>query len=139
MTSLWTDLDRTFSELDRLMRVRPPTPRGPRHAPARPTLRATRGEQGWSLEVDLPGVSAEQVRIEVEDGALLLEAAREPQVPEGARVLRKERAAWSLQERIDLPPEVDVDAITARLRDGRLRIQLPTRAPVRRSVAVETD
>lgn len=138
MTSLWTDLDRTFSELDRLMRATTPTRRGPRAAPSRPTLRSHKGEEGWQLEVDLPGVPAGDVAVEVEDGALRLKASRTPTTPDATRALRRERLAWALDETLPLPAEVNADAITASMQDGRLRLHLPLRARTSRTIPVET-
>lgn len=139
MTSLWNDLDRTISELDRLMGASKPSSRGPRRAAARPQLAASRDAGGWTLRVDLPGVPAADTTVKVEDGVLHVGAQRTPIPPEGARGLRQERVAWTLDERLELPRGVDVDAITATLRHGRLHIRVPLPAMPSRAVPVETD
>lgn len=138
MTSLWTDLDRTFSELDRRMRAAQPALRGPRHAPQRPLVQAARDEGGWTLTVDLPGVPLDDISLHIDGGTLHLDATRAPRAPEGARSLRRERGAWTLAERLAVPAGVDTDAVTARLRNGRLTVRLPLQGPRSRTIPIET-
>ena len=60
MTTLWTELDRTFSELDRRLRMSPAARRTTRHASARPGIHVSEAEDSWTLAVDLPGVPSEE-------------------------------------------------------------------------------
>ncbi len=93
---------------------------------------------GWEATLEVPGLRAEEVQLEVEDGTLRLSLAHQPHPPEGMRALRRERQAWRLQRRVRLPEDVDADAISATLRDGLLTLRLPRRRrPAARIITVE--
>jgi HSP20 family molecular chaperone IbpA len=133
MLDLWHDLDRTLAALDRQRS-------DPRMVASEPRLHIDETPTGWTLDVDVPGVSADQVMLTVEDGLLRLEAARSLTPPADARPVRRERTAWTLRRTVRLPDEVDPDAITARLVAGRLVVDLPRRAtPAARTVPVQAN
>jgi len=101
----------------------------------RPKARATRrdvtvseSEEAFILRAAFPGMSPEDLSLEVADGILKLGASRSADAPDGYRVLRRERHPLSLQRAFDLGPKVDVDAIEAAFEDGILTITLPKRA-----------
>lgn len=128
-----------LAELDRSLR---------QPAAHRPKLRIRKVEAsedaetpaGWEAILEAPGVTADQVELQVERGVLQLAVKRELQAPEGMRALRRERQAWTLQRRLPLPDEVDEEAISATLRDGLLRVRLPLRAaPPVRSIPVTVE
>jgi len=101
----------------------------------RPKARATRrdvtvseSEEAFILRATLPGMSPEDLSLEVVDGTLKLGASRSSDAPEGYRALRRERHPLSLQRAFTLGPKVDADAIEAAFEDGILTITLPKRA-----------
>jgi len=136
MTTPWNELDRTFTVLDRMMRHHPATRRSTRTTAPRPHLRVHETAEGWETELDLPGVAADTISLVLDSGMLLVQAARELPPPTAGQSLRRERSAWSLNQRLQVPLSVDAAAVTANLRDGRLTVRLPRRAPVTRSVSV---
>jgi HSP20 family molecular chaperone IbpA len=83
-------------------------------------------KDAFILEADLPGVKAEDVKVEAENGDLVLS---------GARVIEKrqndgpfhtmERSSGHFTRRIKLPQSIDKDAIQAEFHDGVLRVTLP--------------
>jgi HSP20 family protein len=87
--------------------------------------------------VDLPGFDREDVTIRVTDHSLRIDAERAAVADETAdegRVLRHE----SVERSIRLPDEVDTEAVTARIRNGVLAVDLPKReATEARTVEVE--
>ena len=81
---------------------------------------------GFILEADLPGVKAEEVKVEVRNGDLLLEGQRTiaKQQSEG-RFHTMERCSGYFARHIRLPESVDKNSINAEFQDGVLRVMLP--------------
>jgi HSP20 family protein len=85
-------------------------------------------ETGESVVVkaELPGLTKEQVGIEVKDGVLTLKGERkvEREVKE-ENYHRVERAYGTFQRSFSLPASVDQEKIGATLKDGVLEVTLP--------------
>jgi HSP20 family protein len=93
--------------------------------------------QGWVPAVDLcetadafivtaelPGLSREQIRIDVHDGRLTLQGRRDARVS-CEQYHQVERGHGEFARSLALPAGVDVDNISADLRDGVLTITVP--------------
>jgi len=76
------------------------------------------------LVADLPGVSKEDVTIQMEQGEVLIEAHRSAPAVQG-KVLSTEFTAADYRRRFALPVGVDESKVQAELRDGVLRLHLP--------------
>jgi HSP20 family protein len=98
---------------------------------------ASSGPQGWMPAVDLcetseaflltaelPGLSRDQIRIDVHDGRLTLQGRRDARVP-CEQYHQVERGHGEFSRTFALPPTVDPSGITADLRDGVLTIVVP--------------
>lgn len=70
-------------------------------------LRVNEDEDGWSLEVDFPGVSRDELELEVKDKALHL------------------RVKNDTRYRLPLGDKIDTGAVAARFEHGVLSIGLP--------------
>ena len=81
--------------------------------------------QALFVEVDLPGVEANDVNVQVQAGELVLKVARRDSAQEGDRWLRRERGVGSFTRTLALPNEIDPGAVEAELADGVLRLKLP--------------
>ena len=81
------------------------------------------------LVVDLPGVPEVDVRLQVDQGTLLLEADTRPDEPTG-RPLAREIPDIRYRGAYSLPRDMDIDNIRAELRNGVLRVHLPRAAKV---------
>ncbi len=90
-----------------------------------PLIDIHEGPEGLVLEADLPGVSEDQVSIQLEDNVLVLHARVKPPVPEGARALYEEYGVGDFYRSFILSDEVDRGRISAELRNGVLRLLLP--------------
>jgi HSP20 family protein len=78
-------------------------------------------EQGTVIEADLPGVTKEQIYIEVTDNVLTLHGERNPSHGEAeTQYYRQERCCGSFRRSFSLPFVVDPAAVTARFKDGVL-------------------
>lgn len=92
-------------------------------------------------QVELPGVNADQVVVEILDGDLVVRGERpcQREEPEPAYHVM-ERAHGTFARRFPLPPGIDGQAIRASLSDGLLSVIIPkptAKAPQRFSLIVE--
>jgi len=80
------------------------------------------------VKAELPGLTREQVGIEVKDGILTLKGERkvEKEVKE-ENYHRIERAYGTFQRSFSLPASVDQEKISATLKEGVLEVTLPKR------------
>ena len=83
-----------------------------------------RGEE-LLVRVDLPGVSADQVDLTVENQTLTITAQRRSGFAEGDQVIVQERFDGSISRRLRVPEWVDAEAVTAEHADGVLTVHLP--------------
>lgn len=93
--------------------------------PAYGGLKVEQNEEAWTLSLDMPGVSREQLAIDV-DGAVV-------------RVQTAKEAARQYQAAYELPAEIDAEATSARLENGVLTLTLGKKKPVvtARQIAVQ--
>lgn len=131
------DFDRLFSSFFSERGAPAPQSRAESRAEARSLAKGEHfedGEDAWRLSFELPGVSLEDVTLDVGEDHLSLSVTREWSPPEGYQPLRRERAESPVERRFTLPGAIDVANASATLVDGRLTIELPKRskAEVRR-------
>ena len=127
-----------FADFFRFTPVR--VPDAPRHF--RPAVDVRETDAAFVVATDLPGVSADDIAVDVEKDVLVIRAQRatesdaaEPGAGEGYRV--RERFRGTYERRFTLPETVDADAIEAQLADGVLTLTLPKReAPSARRIAI---
>jgi HSP20 family protein len=91
-----------------------------------PSIDLYETSDNFILEADLPGVKAEDVKVEVQNGNLLLEGQRtiEKNQSDG-HFHTMERSSGYFVRRMRLPASVDKNAIKAEFKDGVLRVILP--------------
>ncbi len=82
----------------------------------------------FTVEVDLPGVDKKDLKVEVENGTLIIEAERKTEEKENRKAIRIERVARARYRRtFTLGDEINGDDIKAELRNGVLVVTLPKR------------
>jgi HSP20 family protein len=144
MRRMMEDLDRLFEDFGTR---REQTETGRRYL----TRRSTEREVFWTPHVDvferdgklvvradLPGLSRDDVRVEVEDGALTIEGERrQERESEGAGTYHAERVYGMFRRVIPLPEGVDPQSAEARFDSGVLEVSIPLPAEKRRGRRVE--
>ena len=84
------------------------------------------GEHDTVLTMDLPGLTADDLSIEVRDGELVVRGERKrPELAEGSQWALSERGFGAFERRVRLPEGLDADAITASMTDGVLSLIVP--------------
>jgi HSP20 family protein len=131
-----TELEELFADLWQVPRFAA----GMRHA-YRPQIDVFRGEDPpeVTVVVELPGADPDAIRLQLEDGRLLLSGAR-PRPGGGGQVwYRSEIEYGPFSREVALPLDVDVDRASATYDRGLLRIVLPLadRPPPRARIAIE--
>ena len=79
------------------------------------------------ISADLPGVSKENVKVEMQDGMLVIQGERREERTEGGEqgFTRTERRYGSFYRAIPLPEGADLEQGQAQMRDGVLEITVP--------------
>lgn len=94
-----------------------------------PAIDVKEDAQAFYLDADLPGISREDIKLELEEGVLTLNAERKlEEAGEGADWRWVGRRYGSFTRRFRLPRNADADAISAEYKDGVLQITLPKSA-----------
>ena len=83
-------------------------------------------DKQYIFSMDLPGFKKEDVKVEVKDHTLSIEANRTQEYDESKdKIYRKERRALKRSEFYRLPDNVLENKIQAKVEDGVLRVYLP--------------
>ncbi|NSW55611.1 MAG: Hsp20/alpha crystallin family protein [Armatimonadetes bacterium] len=104
-----------------------------------PPTDVTRTADEYIVRCDVPGVTAESVRVVADEGVLRVAGKRQPPV---GRLLRSERKAGSFARVIPLPSDADVSKVSASLKQGVLtvkvgRLEARPKGPVEVPIRVE--
>lgn len=90
--------------------------------------------------VNLPGYNEEDIDIEVTDNTLYIQAKHSEEKDEKTdRYIKKERTEKSLNRSIRLPEKIKKDEISAKLKKGVLKIDLPKSQPKDDEEKIEID
>ena len=93
----------------------------------RPAIDVMRRDDTLVVRADLPGLTPDEVKIEVEDGVLTVsgEHQEDRSDSDGGRYVRRERRFGAFSRSIELPSGVDAQAIKAQTRDGVVEVTVP--------------
>jgi len=89
-----------------------------------PLVNLHQDADGFTLEVEIPGVNKQGVEVTVEDGKLILGGHRAAPGDFG-RPVHRERKAGEYRRVFDLDPSIDATRISARIEQGLLTVHLP--------------
>ena len=93
-------------------------------------------DKGWSISLDLPGLSQEEIEVLIEQGDLVIRGERKQPDREGQRILNSTRLFGSFEKRYRMTEEIDASSIRAEMQSGVLTVHLD-RAPESRPRRVE--
>jgi HSP20 family protein len=132
LSSLHRGVDRLFEEFMAPMASSSPGTLGDGFSAFNPACDVEETESHYLISFDLPGVSREDVRIELVDNQLVVSGERKEERAEGKRSRHfMERYYGSFKRTFALPSAVDPENIEADYRDGVLRIAIPKAATAR--------
>lgn len=135
-----TDLRKRMDEIFGEFFGRTPFPMAATEAVWSPLVDVHETQEGFQLQVELPGVKQEDIQVSIVGDTLTLkgERKREAEVKED-HYHRIERSYGTFQRRVVLPSVVDANRVKATYRDGVLQIQLPKKEEAKpKEIKVET-
>ncbi|RKZ18378.1 Hsp20/alpha crystallin family protein [bacterium] len=92
----------------------------------RPRADIEETDDAYRVRMDLPGIKREDLKIEVENDTLLIEAERKTEAKDDVQVLHRERKRDArFVRRFSLGDSVQTGSIKASLNDGVLELTLP--------------
>lgn len=98
-------------------------------------------EEAFFVEAEVPGLTAEDVNVDIEKGVLTIRGERKfdrEESDETSGYRRIERSYGAFSRSFSLPETVDPEGIDADLKNGVLTVRLPKReAPGSRKIAVK--
>ena len=91
-----------------------------------PAIDVVRENDHLVLRADLPGITPEEVKLEVEDDILTVSGEhRESKEEKDKRYVRRERRYGSFSRSLTLPVGVDAKKIKAKTHDGVVEVTIP--------------
>ncbi|VAH88784.1 unnamed protein product [Triticum turgidum subsp. durum] len=100
-------------------------------------------EKEVKMRFDMPGLSREEVRVMVEDDALVIRGEHKKEAGEGQGEggdgWWKERSVSSYGMRLALPDECDKSQVRAELKNGVLLVSVPKRETERKVIDVQVQ
>ncbi len=89
---------------------------------------------------EVPGLTEKDVQISFDKNVLTLSGERAPTAPEGYAAVRRERPTLRFSRSVRFGVPIDVEGITAVVKNGLLTVTLPKRAKaVARTIPVQTN
>ena len=102
-----------------------------------PEVDISEDDQGYLLKADLPEMKKDDVRVTVEEGILSVSGERKNEKEDQKKKFHRiELSFGTFRRSFTLPEDADSTKVTADLRDGVLRVHLPT-ARVAKSKATQ--
>lgn len=103
-----------------------------------PAVDIVESEAGYQLLLDVPGISASEVTVEVDQGALRIQGQRQRPNMEAQTLRYKERAFGHFNRAFKIPEDADPAAISARYEKGVLTVDIARKiAATPRKVNIE--
>lgn len=91
-----------------------------------PAMDLTEADDHYLLKADLPGLSEEDISLELENGALTISGERKAEHESDEKGWHRiERSFGSFSRTLTLPEGIDPDAVTAEFDRGVLNIRIP--------------
>jgi HSP20 family protein len=91
-----------------------------------PAVNAWVNDEGINLTAEIPGVDPESINITVSGDEVSLSGTRNLEdLPEDIKFHRRERGFGEFVRTLNLPFEVDADAVEAKFHNGVLNIKMP--------------
>ena len=122
------EVDRLFNQFWSDLPTRTATPSGS----SSPSFQVNTTDDGWRIDVPLPGVDPKDVTLEVAGSTLTIRA----EVPSDD----KDKDPTRYEQTFTIPQFLDVEKLAASHRHGMLRLTLPLKDSVKpRRIQIETD
>ena len=133
----------TFDDMDRQMRKMDRQIYG-RNAKHEMKTDVREHEDGYELDMDLPGFKKDQIQLNLENGYLTITATKgfdKDEKDKQGRMIRQERYAGSMQRSFYVGDVMTAEDVKARFEDGVLHLTLPKKdakkVPEKKTICIE--
>lgn len=82
-------------------------------------------DDGYALTLEMPGLEADSININVENSQVSIEAEKKSPIPEGVAVHRRECGNGKIAATYQLPSQIDQSKVAASYKNGVLKLTLP--------------
>jgi HSP20 family protein len=136
MRGLLRQVDEVFRDFDR-----PARGRGPGLVPdAWPSVDLRDDGEELVIQADVPGMTDKDISIEATGQSLTIRGERQIEPPEGYQAHRRERTSVKFARSFALPHPIDLDAVTASVKNGVLTVRATKLAEARpKQIAVKAS
>ena len=89
-------------------------------------------ENSYELDIDLPGFKKDEVKLQLKDGYLTVNAAKgldKDEKDKNGKYIRQERYAGAMSRSFYVGTDVQTDEIHAKFEDGILKLSVPKKDP----------
>mgnify|MGYP003574447304 FL=1 len=102
------------------------------HSTTFPALNAWEDDDAYQIEVEVPGMSREDLKLELLEGTLSIKGERKDEPEDGDSIKRHRRGRFQgeFERKLQMPEDIDGEKLSARLEHGLLTIELPKSDPV---------
>ena len=101
-------------------------------------------EEGYELDIDLPGFKKDEINVQLDNGYLTISAAKgldKDEQDKKGKYIRKERYAGAMQRSFYVGDAVAQEDVKAKFEDGILKLSLPKKnakaVEANNSIAIE--
>ena len=99
-------------------------------------------EDGYEVEIDLPGFKKDQISLQLENGYLTISAAKglDKEEKKDGRVIRQERYSGAMQRTFYVGDGVEHEDVKAKFEDGVLKLDIPKKSaklPEKKTIMIE--
>ena len=106
-----------------------------------PSLDITSDEKAYTIHAEIPGLSKDDVKLEVHEHTLVLSGEKKEERKDGKTSHVIERRYGSFERTMTLPDDADIDHITASNKDDVLTVTIPRTTPKenRKAITINAD
>lgn len=90
-----------------------------------PRANVMESDTGYVVELELPGISSDEVNVELKDGILEVSGSKSMEPEEGIRLIKSERRTGTFGRKFKFTSQLDSEKISAEFKHGILTIDLP--------------
>ena len=101
-------------------------------------------EDGYELDIDLPGFKKDDIKLTLENGYLFVSASKARENDEKndkGKVIRKERYSGSMQRSFYIGDAIEEEDVKAKFEDGVLKLEVPkkeaAKVPEKKYISIE--
>ena len=101
-------------------------------------------EEGYELDIDLPGFKKDEINVQLDNGYLTISAAKgldKDEQDKKGKYIRKERYAGAMQRSFYVGDAVTQEDVKAKFEDGILRLSIPKKdakaVETKKTIAIE--